>query len=81
MFVLYDKTRKGFVTGYLTKDQLHGIAKSAIHAKPFQSKKSAKEFVGQIPGNIKNLTDKESYKQEILDYSDECFAICSRSKK
>lgn len=81
MFVLYDKTRKGFVTGYLAKGQLHGIAKSITHAKPFRSKKSAQEFIRKILENIKSLIGKESYKQEILDYSNECFAVCCRSKK
>lgn len=75
-FVIYDKTRKGFVTGYVEKGLLHGLVRGYVKtAKTFKTEKSAKEFVQKILKNLDFLVCKESYKQEILDYNEECFVI------
>lgn len=74
-FVIYDRTRQGFVTGYMKKGLLHGLAKDIKHAKTFKGKQSAKKFIQKILKNLDFLACKESYKQKILDYNDECFDI------
>lgn len=75
-YVIYDKTRRGFVTGYIEKGLLHGLVRGYInHAKIFKTAKSAKKFIKKILKNLDFLVCKDSYKQEILDYNEECFVI------
>lgn len=79
-FVIYDRTRQGFVTGHVKKGLLHGLAKNVKHAKTFKAKKLAEEFIQKILKNLDFLVCKESYKQKILDYNNECFDIIGVQK-